>query len=167
MFMFSVLFLTLLFGSPSAGSASEKPLALLSCAVPLHATRPGGGIPLVVELRNNMKRPLRHASPSLVPTDKNYETIGLDIQAVYRDTFEKGSLRNVTRPLVDFPHALPTHEVPPGGTLIIKTDARKWQIEGGWIPGRYWISVRMGYLTVDPWTTLSVTSRDLCSFEIR
>ena len=56
--------------------------------------------------------------------------------------------------------------IEPGKTLVIRTDARKWKLRGGWLPGRYKAWVRVDGLTIDRYSQLSVTS-DPFEFEIK
>lgn len=49
--------------------------------------------------------------------------------------------------------------------VTIKTDARKWKLQDGWLPGHYQITIRVDYLTVDRYSTLSVLS-DPVGFKI-
>jgi len=126
----------------------------------------GAAIPIVVDIVNNLDRPITHATYSLTPTANNDETRGITVQAVYRDQMERGSIPVVATPVVGIRHAIPVHAIDPGGQLRIRLDASKWKIADGWKPGHYNLSVRVTHLQAGPSITMSVTST-LCEFEIR
>lgn len=94
----------------------------------------------------------------LEPSDWNGETMNIGLVDIYRE-----GTANLyrSRPKVDVPlqmSGMGSHEIKPGGTLTVKTDARTWELQGGWSPGHYKITIRVDHLTVDRYSTLSVMS---------
>ena len=151
----------------TAGSVhADEPLVAVLVHGPDSPVDFGGTIPIVVDIVNNLDRPITHATYSLTPTADNDETRGITVQAVYRDRMERGSIPVVATPVVRNRHAIPVHTIEPGGQLRLRLDASKWRIANGWKPGHYNLSVRVTHLRAGPSTTLSVTST-LCEFEIR
>lgn len=143
----------------AAGNAhADEPLVAILVHGPDSPVDFGDSIPLVVDIVNNLDRPITHAAYSLVPTANNDETRGITIQAVYRDQMIKGGIPVVAVPTVGIRHAIPVHTIEPGGRLRIRLDASKWQITDGWKPGQYKVSVRVTDLRVGPSTILTVTS---------
>ena len=150
----------------AAGSADAlQPLVAVRAYCPGGSANAGAAIPVTVEIVNNLDRPIHHAAYSLTPTDLNDETLGITIQAVYRDRMDQGSIPVVSRPSLELRHATPVHRIDPGEMLQVHIDASKWEIEDGWKPGRYTVSIRVTELRVGTHATISVTS-ELLEFEI-
>jgi hypothetical protein len=115
-------------------------------------------IPLTVTITNGLPASIRHNTFRLEPTDWNGETVNISLVDIYRE-----GTANLyrSRPKVDVPlqiSGMGSHEIKPGGTLTVKTDARKWQLRDGWLPGRYKVTIRVDHLTLDRYSTLSVLS---------
>jgi hypothetical protein len=145
---------------------ADEPLVAVFTHCPDGPLDVAAAIPIIVEIVNNLDRPITHAAYSLTPTDNNDETWGITVQAVYRDRMDKGSIPIVAAPVAGNRHAIPVHTIEPGGQLRVRLDASKWQIADGWQPGQYSLSVRVTHLQAGPGITMSVTST-LCAFEIR
>jgi hypothetical protein len=143
-----------------------EPLVAVSIQCPDAPVDVTAAIPIIVDIVNNLDRPITHAAFSLTPTANNDETRGITVQAVYRDRMEKGHIPIVAAPVVGNRHAIPVHTIEAGDQLRISLDASKWQIADGWKPGHYNLSVRVTQLRAGPSITMSVTST-LCDFEIR
>jgi hypothetical protein len=151
----------------AAGTANaDEPLVAVLVHCPDGPVDAAASIPIIVDIVNNLDRPITHAAYSLTPTANNDETRGITVQAVYRDRMEKGSIPIVAAPVVGNRHAIPVHTIESGGQLRVHLDASKWQIADGWKPGHYHLSVRATHLRAGPSVTMSVTST-LCEFDIR
>ncbi len=125
----------------------------------------GGAIPLTVTITNGLPTSIRHNTFRLEPTDWNGETVNISLVDIHREGPPNLFLH---RPEVDPPQIISgmgSHEIKPGGTLTVKTDARKWKLRDGWLPGRYKVTVRVDHLTLDRYSTLSVMS-DLVEFRV-
>lgn len=128
----------------------------------------GDPIPLTVTITNGLTGPIAYSTFSLKPNDWNGETSGFSLMDIYRD----GRDRNLylERPKVAVPwkiSGMGGHAVKPGGSLTAATDARKWTIDGGWVPGKYSVTVGVSRLTADGGRcVLSVTSAPF-EFEIK
>jgi hypothetical protein len=144
---------------------ANEPLVAVLVQCPDSPVDVEAAIPIVVDIVNNLDRAITHAAYSLTPTTNNDETLGITVQAVYRDRMESGSIPVVAAPTIGNRHAIPVHTIEPGGRLRVGLDASKWQIADGWKPGVYKLSVRVTHLGAGPSVTLSVTSK-LCEFEI-
>ena len=96
----------------------------------------------------------------------NGETASVSLTDIYRD----GSPNlHLSRPNLQAPlkiAGMTRHEIQAGRSLVIQTDARKWRLRDGWLPGRYRIILSIGSLRVDPYTTVTVSS-DPIEFEIK
>lgn len=163
-------------------------VAIMSAALPLDAAEPGPHsdrqvplvvtgkmepgtikagkpIPLTVTITNGLPASVRHSTYSLEPRDWNGETVNISLVDIYRDgTMNLYRKRPKVKPPM-YIAGMGSHEIKPGETLTIKTDARKWKLQDGWLPGHYKITVRVDYLTLDRYSTLSVLS-DLVEFRI-
>ena len=119
-------------------------------------------IPLTITIKNGMPGEIEFHGFGIVPMDWNGETVNLELPDIYRD----GQPTNIyqSRPRAEVPRritGMARQVIRPGQTLTIRTDARKWNITGGWIPGRYRLTVRVERLTVDAFATLSVRSEPM------
>ncbi len=116
----------------------------------------GEPIPLTVTITNGLPASIRHNTYRLEPTSWNGETVNINLVDIYREGPPNLFLY---RPKLDPPQEISgmgSHEITPGGTLTVKTDARKWTLRDGWLPGRYKVTVRVDHLTLDRYSTLSV-----------
>lgn len=126
----------------------------------------GRPIPLTVRITNNLKGLIRHQTFRLEPVDWNGETINVSLVDIYRNG-RKFNL-HLARPEINAPvriSGLGAHGIAPGETLEVKTDARKWKLRDGWLPGRYEVIVRVDNLLIDDHTRADVLS-DWFTFEI-
>jgi hypothetical protein len=129
-------------------------------------------IPITLTIRNNLSVAVFHCTKSLEPTNQNGETSGINLHAVYRRQKPIPELLKVTgRPQLKYPlmeNGYPCHRIEPGGRLTIKTDLRKWMVEGGWQAGKYSASLKVDGLTPegDSLTTIAAVS-ELFEFEIK
>ena len=118
-----------------------------------------GPLALKVALRNGLARPIRFLTFATEPSDSNGETLSVDLVDIYRD----GELRNLylARPELKIPRTISgpaSLPVAAGGELVVRLDARKWAITGGWTPGDYAVTVRLRNIDVDGKVTLAVLS---------
>src|SRR5262245_44685313 len=99
---------------------------------------------LTVVMTNKLDVEVRVPCLYKTPSRASAETRGVTLGAVYRECRAGGAIPVVSqperRPLSD---ALPYCGIAPGKTHLLKTDATKWGIEGGWVSGAYRVSLRM------------------------
>lgn len=129
----------------------------------------GEPISLAVTIANDLTGTIDYQTFSLDPNDWNGETVNMTLVDVYRDGKPEGLFAQ--RPtLTDRPDVIAgisRHPIRGGERLTINANARKWQINGGWIPGKYRVNVRVERLSVDGGRrSLSVLSEPF-DFEIR
>ena len=128
----------------------------------------GEPIPLAVTITNDLRGTIEYHTFSLKPNDWNGETVSMTLVDVYRDGKPNGLFAQ--RPKLDRPDVVAgfsRHPIKAGERLTIKTDARKWQINGGWIPGKYRVNVRAEGLTVDEGHRILSVLSEPFEFEIR
>lgn len=134
----------------------------------------GKPIPLTITIRNELPSSIRFATFRLTPTEWNGETVNISLVDIYRE----GNPLNLylARPVVGEPKpvagltlkisGMGGRVIKPTESLVVRTDARKWTLRDGWLPGRYKVTVRAEHLTVDRYSRLWVTS-DPFEFEIK
>lgn len=127
----------------------------------------GEVVPLTLTVSNSLSSSIYHLTFSLKSNDWNGETYNISLVDIYRN----GNAGNLylERPKIDVPitvSGVAKQEIKPGEKLEIQTDARKWKLRDGWLPGRYRITVRVDNLEVDKYATLSVLSEPI-EFEIK
>ena len=150
-----------------AASPAESRPGLVAVKVQVDSvdTKAGKHIYLTIAITNNLNSEVSLSCLSQIPSATNAETIGIALQAIYREGREGGSIPVVSKPLVQMPHAVPVCKIRPRGTHTIQTDATKWGIEGGWVPGKYTASILVEEIRVDTQITMRVLS-DLFEFRI-
>ncbi len=124
-------------------------------------------IPLTITISNGLPSSIYHSTFSLVPNNWDGETFNVSLVDVFRD--DKTSNLYYTRPVIYAPRTISgmsRNEIKPGGKLVILTDARKWKLRDGWLPGKYKVTARVDNLTVDKYSELSVIT-DPIEFEIK
>jgi len=127
----------------------------------------GEVVPLTITVSNGLSSSIYHLTFSLTSNDWNGETYNISLVDIYRD----GRVSNLyfSRPEMDVPitmSGMASWEIKPGEELEIQTDARKWKLRDGWLPGRYRVTVRIDNLKVDKYSTLSVLSNPI-EFKIK
>lgn len=131
------------------------------CRTERAAMKAGEAIPLTISIRNGLPSSIYHATFSLVPLAWNGETANISLVDIYRD---KPFNLCLARPEVKVPlniSGMGQKEIKPNGSLSITTDARKWTLRDGWLPGRYTVVARVDNLQVDDSSRLSVLSEPL------
>lgn len=126
----------------------------------------GEAIPLTIVVHNGLPSSIYHTTFSLVPLAWNGETANISLVDICRD---KPFNLYLARPEVRFPGNISGRswiEIKPNSSLSITTDARKWTLRDGWLPGHYRITVRVDNLQADDYSRLSVLS-DPLEFEIK
>jgi hypothetical protein len=116
-------------------------------------------IELIVSVTNGLPRVIYHSGSWTEPVEWNGETISISIVDIYRDG-EPGNLF-FSRPEVTLPSGVSgigRVRIESGRSLSVRTDASKWTLRDGWLPGDYRITVRVSNLAVDDYCTVSVTS---------
>jgi len=119
----------------------------------------GEPIPLAVTVSNGLGAYIHHSTYSLTPNDWNGETHNISLVDIYRDGKEFNLY--LARPKANPPHLVSGvggRGIKAGESLRIETDARKWKLRDGWLPGHYKVIVRVDRLRIDPYWTLSVLS---------
>ncbi|NQT13123.1 MAG: hypothetical protein HQ582_10270 [Planctomycetes bacterium] len=140
---------------------------VVSAEVKPRIVKSGEVIPLTITVSNGLSSSIDHLTFSLTPNDWNGETFNVSLVDIYRDD-EVGNLY-LARPEMNVPMTISgmgRKEIKPGDKLDIRTDVRKWKLRDGWFPGKYKVTVRVGNLMVDKYSTLSVLS-DPIEFEIK
>jgi hypothetical protein len=118
----------------------------------------GSPIALTITITNGLAAPIYHNTFSVEPREWNAETVNLELVDIYR---EKPFNLYLRRPEVRVPlvvSGMGRFEIGQGKSLVVKTDATKWELRDGWKPGRYRVTVRVNNLTVDDYSTISVLS---------
>jgi hypothetical protein len=127
----------------------------------------GEAVPLTIRISNGLSSSIYHLTFSLTSNNWNGETHSISLVDIYRDGM--ASNLYLSQPSVSVPisvSGLARWEIKPGEELEIQTDARKWKLRDGWLPGRYKVAVRVDNLKVDQYSTLSVLSNPI-EFEIK
>ena len=122
--------------------------------------KPGEPIPLAVTVSNGLGADVYHSTFSLKPNDWNGETQNISLVNIQRDG-KPFNLYLASRPKANSPQyiaGMGRQRIKTGESLRIETDARKWKLRDGWLPGRYKVTVRVDRLRIDPYWTLSVVS---------
>ena len=133
------------------------------------AVEAGKPIPLLITVTNGLPSSIHFDTYSVTPTSWNGETANI---AVF-DILSDGKRRALFLPQPD-PHpprellipAMGRRWIEPGKALVIRTDARKWKLPDGWLPGRYKARVRVKDLHVDYHSMLTVSSETF-EFEVK
>ncbi len=153
--------------SETRGKEERQVPIVVTVNVDLEIVETGEAIPLTITVSNGFPSSIYHSTFSLTPNEWNGETCNVSLVDIYRDD-EPGNLY-LARPKMDIPITISgtgRREIKPGGKLVIRTDARKWKLRDGWLPGKYRVTVRVNNLTVDKYSKLSVLA-DPVQFEIR
>lgn len=125
-------------------------------------------IPSAVTIVNGLKGAIGYVAYTLKPNDWNGETANLTLVDIYRDG-QPASLF-LARPKVVVPTkvaGIAAYPIKSGGSLTVTTDARKWTISGGWVPGKYEANVRIETLTVEGNRCILSVHSEPFEFEIR
>jgi hypothetical protein len=160
--VFCVAALAVLPADPAPGqarSADRQVPVFVRAEAARTAVDEGSPIGLTVTVTNGLPRVIFLSGAWTEPVDWNGETISISVVDVYRDG-EPGNLL-IARPDVTLPagvSGIGRVGIESGRSLSVRTDARKWTLRDGWLPGSYRITVRVDNLVVDDYSTLSVTS---------
>jgi len=150
------------------GQNTERPInVVVTGQVTPCVVKAGEPIPLAITVSNGLGAYIYHSTYSLKPNDWNGETHNISLVDIYRDG--KQFNLNLARPKSDPAYlvsGMGSQGIKAGESLRIETDARKWKLRDGWLPGRYQVTVRVDGLQIDPYFRLSVLS-DPFEFEIR
>lgn len=128
----------------------------------------GEPIPLSVTISNGLKGSIGYSTYSLKPNDWNGETVSLTLVDIYRNG--KPVALFLDRPKVERPieiAGMSRRRIKPGGSLTIGTDAGKWKVIGGWVPGKYKVNVRVERMSVDGGRCILSVHSGPFEFEIR
>jgi hypothetical protein len=153
--------------SGTRGKEERQIPVVVTADVNLKNVKGGEVIPLTITVSNGLPSSIYHSTFSLTPNEWNGETCNVSLVDIYRD--DKPGNLYLSRPKMNVPvtvSGIGRKEVKPGGKLVVRTDARKWKLMDGWLPGKYRVTVRVDNLTIDKYSTLSVLT-DFVEFEIR
>ena len=139
-------------------SSRQVPVLVSGEAIPAEVDT-GSPIPLEIKIANGLAAAIEFNGYGVEPTGWNGETVNVRLVDVYRD----GDRMNLflRSPAVERPlkvAGISRQVIEPGRTLTIRTDVRKWEVRGGWTPGRYRVTVRIDGLRIDELTTANVMS---------
>lgn len=153
----------------AAAAAREKliPVVVTGKVEPA-VVKQGEPIPLAVTIANGLKGPVSYSTYSLKPNAWNGETVHLTLVDIYRDGKPEGLFAE--RPRVEVPAkvaGMAAHPIKAGESLTVTTDARKWKIAGGWVPGKYKVNVRVENLAVEGNRCILSVHSEPFEFEIR
>ena len=124
-------------------------------------------IPLEITIFNGLRSCIYHSTFSNKPNTWNGETANISLVDIYRN--DKQFNLYLARPKIDVPvgiSGMGRYEIKPVEKLLIQTDAHKWTLRDGWLPGRYKVTLRVDNLTADRYCNLSILS-DPIEFEIK
>ena len=149
------------------GKQERQIPVIVSVEVKPEIVKSGAVVPLTITVANGFPSSIYHLTFSLTSNDWNGETYSISLVDIYRD----GNTGNLylARPKMGVPitvSGVSRWEIKPGEKIEIQTDARKWKLRDGWLPGRYRATVRIDNLKVDKYSTLSVLSEPV-EFEIK
>jgi hypothetical protein len=145
-------------GVEAAGEGRRIPIVVTAGVSPAEVEA-GGPIPLTIRVANGLPGEIELVGYGVEPTAWNGETLNVSLVDIDRDGL--GPNLFLERPAVEPPvrvAGMSREVIGPGRALTITTDARKWSIRGGWRPGRYRVTVRVGNLRVDAFSTVDVLS---------
>jgi hypothetical protein len=149
------------------GKQERQIPVVVSVEVKQNVVKTGEAIHLTIKVFNGLSSSIYHSTFSLTPNDWNGETCNVSLVDIYRN--DKISNLYLARPKMNVPDevsGMGRREIKSGGEIEIHTDARKWKLRDGWLPGRYRVTVRINNLKVDEYSTLSVLT-DPVEFEIK
>lgn len=142
-----------LHAGPVAGrgpdAESAVPVTVVAAVKPA-TVRAGDPIAVEITVTNGLKGEIVHTTFGLTPTDWHGETANVWLMDIHRDGVKRTLF--LARPRIDAPKTVAGtagHRIPPGKSLTIRTDARKWTIDGDWKPGRYEVTARVDGLAAD------------------
>jgi hypothetical protein len=151
----------------AGGQNTDRPInVVVTGQVTPRVVKVGEPIPLTVTVSNGLGATVYHTNSALEANEWNGETRNISLVDIYRDGKEFNL--HLARPEINVPYlvaGIGRTGVEPGKSLQIETDARKWKLRDGWLPGRYEVTVRVDGLEIDPYYRLSVLS-DPFEFEI-
>lgn len=127
-----------------------------------------GRLPMAVTIENGFQVALRFSTYSHSPLPWNGETTNVSLVNIRRADEDK--LLYEARPEVDVPKyvaGLSNSPIPPGKSLTIRSDASKWNIHGGWKPGKYTVDARIEQLSIDEGRCRTSVATEPIQFEIR
>lgn len=157
-------------------AAEEKPTKskLIPVAVSVSGNaevtvfRQGDPILLDVTIANYLSGTIEYHSFGLQPNDWNGETVNMTLVDIYRDGSPKGLF--ATRPKLDVDDkvtGVARHPILAAERLTSRIDARKWEIKGGWVPGKYSVNVRVEGITADQGRSRVSILSEPFEFEVR
>ena len=118
----------------------------------------GKPISLIITITNQLDGSIGFPC-SRIPNSWNGETLRITLVDIYRDGKEFNLY--LARPKIEPPLRISGTSqtiIQPKQSATVQTDAAKWKLRDGWLPGRYKVTVRVDNIRVDDYCTLSVLS---------
>jgi hypothetical protein len=142
-----------------AGQTGRQ-IAVTVTGRPTKATFEAGQPILVdIEIRNDLRGPIRYSTFALEPNEWNGETTGIELVEIRRlpDRVSVWRGRPEARPPMQIA-GMTSHPIAARSRAIRLIDVSKWTVTGGWSPGRYELQVRVDMIDLDEHMRASVTS---------
>ena len=158
-----VCFVALVTGSGTdsvkAGDERSRVIPVGVSITATHDYRVGQPLLVDVEVFNGLDTEIGWPRYSLTPNPWNGETASVHVMDIYRD----GQFPSIflKRPEIHPPQSIAgfgSERVSPKDRRRIQLDLSKWEVVGGWKPGRYQFTVAISDIDVDAFTTLRVAS---------
>jgi hypothetical protein len=128
----------------------------------------GEPILIDVEINNGLKEEIRISVYSFSPNSWNGEILGIEFPDIYRLPRVVQIYRERPK-ITDMPRAIAAPSwiaIAPGSSRVKTIDVGKWQVNEGWIKGKYQLVVRADKIDVDSYSWMSVNSEPF-TFEIK
>lgn len=159
----SILFIFLsLLGSVATAQFPNRQLAIYVIPKPQKTVfKAGEPILIDVEIKNQLKHEIRLTAYAFSPNEWNGETGHIEFPDIYR--LPKIFQIYMARPDggKNFPRGITApgwYPIPAKTSKISTIDVSKWQVVGGWTPGKYQLSVRVNKIDIDRYSWVHVTS---------
>ncbi|MBS1808632.1 MAG: hypothetical protein JST84_10615 [Acidobacteria bacterium] len=168
--IFILLFFLSVLGYVSNGQFPKRQLAIYVIPKPQKTIfKAGEPILIDVEIKNQLKHEIRLTAFAFSPNEWNGETGHIELPDIYRLpeivqiwVARPGGGKNFPRGIA----APGWHSIPAKSSKVSTIDVSKWQVVGGWTPGKYQLLVRVNKIDVDRYSWVNVTS-DPITFEIQ
>jgi hypothetical protein len=146
----------------SITARQQRQIPIVVEAHPVSATlKSNESLFLRISIHNGLSNDIHFSTFSLTPNDWNGEVTNISLVDIYRDVAQPMNLflsRPKIGPEPKFIAGVGSYAIKPKESLSIVVDMRKWQIQEGWLPGKYKITVRADNIYVDRYTSASVMS---------
>jgi hypothetical protein len=159
----------------------ERQLAIKVIQKPRkHVYKEGEPILMDVEIKNGLKHEVRLTAFAFSPNEWNGETGHIDLVDVYRlprifqiccsrPNLGQSAPSGITgkeHPVSSKIAGAGWYPIPAGTSKISTIDLSKWEVDGGWVAGKYQILVRVKKIDLDKYSWVAVQS-DPITIEIQ